>query len=218
MLRFGPDGGPVVVAALPLWEEANRSRALVAGMLRGLAARGIGGILPDLPGTGDSPIATRTASLFMMKDAYEALVATLGDRPVYGLGIRSGALLDPFGLLAGRWYLSPQTGNELLGEVLRMLAATGRRTDRWGLFGSEAPVGIAGNLVSPTLLTGLADAEPLDQAGVPRRTVRLTGDPRTADAHVEGTPPWRRAEPGGDPALARRLADDLADWIARCEG
>ena len=51
-----------------------------------------------------------------------------------------------------------------------------------------------------------------------RRTVRLDTDPQPADRHVPGTPLWRRAEPGNDPALAVLLADDIADWIARCAG
>ena len=46
MLRFGPAGGPVVVAALPLFEEANRTRSFVVTILRLLAARGIAGALP----------------------------------------------------------------------------------------------------------------------------------------------------------------------------
>ena len=50
------------------------------------------------------------------------------------------------------------------------------------------------------------------------RTVRLDTDPKPADRHVPGTPLWRRAEPDNDPALAAILADDIADWIAACEG
>ncbi|MEG8052367.1 hypothetical protein QP185_02180 [Sphingomonas aerolata] len=53
MLRFGPDAGPRVIAVLPLFEEANRTRAFLVETLRALAGRGIGSILPDLPGTGE---------------------------------------------------------------------------------------------------------------------------------------------------------------------
>jgi hypothetical protein len=52
----------------------------------------------------------------------------------------------------------------------------------------------------------------------PLRTVRLDTDPKPADRHVPGIPLWRRAEPDNDPALAALLADDIADWIATCEG
>src|SRR3546814_8095624 len=54
MLRFGPDTGPVVVLALPLFEEANRTRAFAVTMLRALAERGVASVLPDLPGQGRS--------------------------------------------------------------------------------------------------------------------------------------------------------------------
>ncbi len=39
MLRFGPADGLVVVAALPLFEEANRTRAFMVTILRALAER-----------------------------------------------------------------------------------------------------------------------------------------------------------------------------------
>ena len=51
----------------------------------------------------------------------------------------------------------------------------------------------------------------------PCRVVRLEGDSASADLHVAGSPLWRRAEPDNDPALALALADDLADWVRRCE-
>ncbi|HWU71836.1 MAG TPA: hypothetical protein VN137_00025, partial [Sphingomonas sp.] len=58
MMRFGPATGPVVVAVLPLFEEANRTRTFVSGVLRRLAARDIAGALPDLPGQGESLVPT----------------------------------------------------------------------------------------------------------------------------------------------------------------
>ena len=63
MLRFGPDNGPIVVAALPLFEEANRTRQFTCTILRALAERGVGSMLPDFPGTGESVVATVDATL-----------------------------------------------------------------------------------------------------------------------------------------------------------
>src|ERR1700741_3511005 len=54
MLRFGPDTGPVVIAVIPLFEEANRTRAFIVTILRALAGLGIASAVPDLPGTGES--------------------------------------------------------------------------------------------------------------------------------------------------------------------
>ena len=74
MLRFGPDAGPRVVAVLPLFEEANRTRAFLVAMLRALAGHGIGSILPDLPGTGESVVETRDLRLADLRQAFAALV------------------------------------------------------------------------------------------------------------------------------------------------
>ena len=193
MIRFGPATGPVVVAALPLFEEANRTRAFAVTILRALAARGIASALPDLPGQGESLIPTAQATLANLRQAFAAVP---GD---YTLAIRSGALLDA-GERKGRWHLSPQTGGELVRELGKLLQAGGS-----GDFG--------GNIVSDVLLSALEGAEPESA-----RAVRLETDVRPANLKIEGAPQWRRAEPDNDPALAELLADDIAAWVRRCEG
>lgn len=207
MLRFGPDAGPLVVAVLPLFEEANRTRAFLVAMLRALAGRGIGSILPDLPGTGESVVETRDLRLPELRQAFAALVGTLGV-PVYAVAIRSGALVDCDASLAGRWRLAPQSGNELLRDLNRIRAA------------STMPdaEGYAGNSLSEALLTDLRDAVPCEAGGAASRTVRLESDPRPADARYAGAPLWRRSEPGSDATLSDTLAADIAGWIATCGG
>lgn len=205
MLRFGPDTGPVVVAALPLFEEANRTRAFAVAILRALAMRGIGSILPDMPGQGESLIDVSDTTVSMMRDAYRALADTLADRAIYAVGIRSGALLDANARIAGRWHLSPQTGTELLRDLSRI----GWATDA---------AGYAGNRLSQGMLTELAGLSASMTEIVAHRTVRLDTDPRPADLKVAGVPLWRRAEPGNDADLAETLARDIAGWIDACEG
>jgi hypothetical protein len=203
MLRFGPDAGPLVVAVLPLFEEANRTRAFLVAMLRALAERGIGSILPDLPGTGESVVETRDLRLPELRQAFAALVGTL-DAPVYALTIRSGALVDCDASLAGRWRLAPQAGDDLLRDLNRIRAASTKPDAE----------GYAGNCLSEALLADLRDAVPYD----PSRTVRLESDPRPADARYPGAPLWRRSEPGTDATLSDTLAADIAGWIATCGG
>jgi hypothetical protein len=193
MLRFGPADGPVVVVALPLFEEANRMRTFTVTLLRALAARGIGGALPDLPGQGESLISTHGATIADMRRAFAAIP---GD---YTLAIRSGALLDA-GERKGRWHLAPQQGPELRRELDRLAAA-----------GSAGDFG--GNILSPALLAELESAQT-----APARVVRLESDARPADLKLPGPPLWRRAEPDNDPAFAETLADDIAAWIRMCEG
>jgi hypothetical protein len=192
MLRFGPATGPVVVAALPLFEEANRTRTFVVTILRALAERGIASTLPDLPGQGESLVPTEHATLADMRAAFAAVPGE------YTLALRSGALLDA-GDRKARWQLAPQDGPALLRELERIRVA-GNGND----FG--------GNRLTPQILSELAGAAPAEA-----RIVRLDGDPKPADRKIPGSPLWRRAEPDNDPALAALLADDIAAWVRACE-
>ncbi|RYY46860.1 MAG: hypothetical protein EOP59_02150 [Sphingomonadales bacterium] len=192
MLRFGPATGPVVVAALPLFEEANRTRTFMVTLLRALAERGIASVLPDLPGQGESLVPTVEATLASMRAAFAAVP---GD---YTLAIRSGALLDAGGRKA-RWHFAPQQGSELLRELNRMRQAGGGED-----FG--------GNRLNADLLAEL------EHAATPEaRVVRHQTDAKAADRKVPGAPLWRRAEPDNDPALAELLGEDIAEWIRACE-
>jgi len=207
MLRFGPDAGPIVIAALPLFEEANRTRQFLVTILRALAVLGIGSVLPDLPGTGESIVVTGEARLRDQRTAYTELAQRLG-RNTYGISIRSGALFDTDAALAGRWQLSPQTGEDLLRELDRVRVAS--RSAR------ASDTDYAGNTLSREMLADLHDAKPYAGAG-PLRVVRLESDPRDADVKYAASPLWRRSEPDSDTALAQILAGDISNWIAACE-
>lgn len=220
MLRFGPDtdehGGPVVIAAPPLFEEANRTRAFIVTILRALGHRGVAGALPDLPGQGDSLIPTSETTLIELREGFAAAAASLGG-PKFSLAIRSGALLDCTAALAGRYHLSPMTGSELRRELIRSRQASARESaepfDPAAIDSATDPVELAGNLIAPQLLRELSEAAPATQFA---RTVRLETEARPADAKLCGGPLWRRAEPGNDPDFAVRIADDIAAWIATC--
>lgn len=210
MLRFGPDTGPVLIVALPLFEEANRTRTFTVGLLRMLAARGITSLLPDVPGQGESLVPLTSMTIPRMAEALAAVTGRCRaeGRRSYALGIRSGALLDSAAAHAGRWHFAPQSGEDLLRDLHRIWRAAGHTGDRDVMMRGAGTVEIAGNLLSADLLSSLAAATPIDQPGVPRRIV---------DRPPDSTPLWRRSEPGNDPALARTLADDIAIWLATCE-
>jgi len=207
MLRLGPDAGPIVIAALPLFEEANRTRQFLVTILRELADHGIGSVLPDLPGTGESIVVTGEARLRDQRKAYTDLSQRLG-RNTYGISIRSGALFDTDAALAGRWQLSPQSGEDLLRELDRTRATS--RSAR----ANETEY--AGNTLSREMLADLHDAKPYAGAGR-LRVVRLESDPRDADVKYAASPLWRRSEPDNDISLAQILAGDISNWIASCE-
>lgn len=205
-LRFGPSDGPVVLALLPLLEEANRTRAFAVDVLRRLAASGVGSVLPELPGTGESLVPTRELRLADLRAAVADLAAQCG-APVIGFAIRSGCLLDTEAALAGRWQLAPQDGTELRKEWARI---------RQLPLDLHTENEVAGNHVAPALLAELE--APTATAAAPRRVARLESDPRPADVRVPGTPLWRRTEPDAYPALAERVAEDLLAWVRQCVG
>lgn len=200
-LRFGPDHGPTVIAALPLFEEANRTRASLVAVLRRLAERGIGSALPDLPGRGESLLPTHEATLTAWRTAFAAAALTLPG-PVHAVSWRGGALVDTEAEVASRWHLVPVFGAETMRELRRVQAAAGGE-----LF--------AGNRLSAAMIAELETAEH-HSAGDALRTVRLATDSRPADAHLPGRPLWRGAEPGTDSALEAALADDIVAWVTAC--
>lgn len=216
MLRFGPATAPVVVVALPLFEEANRTRAFAVTILRALAEHGIAGALPDLPGQGESLIPTHETGLAKLRTGFAAAVSGLS-APAFTLAIRSGALLDGDAAVAGRYHLSPMAGADLRRELVRARQASSREAgeafDPASLDTATDPVELAGNLIAPALLTELTAAIPSAEAV---RTVRLETEAKPADAKLSGSPLWRRAEPDNDPIFAQAVANDLAAWIATC--
>lgn len=231
MLRFGPDDGPVVVMLLPLFEEHNRTRTFAVTMLRALARLGVASVLPDLPGQGESLVPTDAVTIFRMRECVEAVVDAVGRkaRQSHAVAFRSGALLDPLGLFASRWYLAPQPGPALLRELSRIKQAELEYKtalgDCWWLDGDlpadapDPPVQVAGNLIAANVFTELSALQPWPAEAMGRlRTVRLESDPAPADLKLPGMPLWRLAEPGNNPALAQGLAGDIATWVRTCEG
>ena len=229
MLRFGPEDGPVAVLALPLFEEANRTRTFGVSILRALAARGIGGVLPELPGQGESTVATTDVTLLMIREGYAGAIEKMygESRRAYSICLRSGLAVAAAAHGLGRWCLTPLAGSAVLDDLVRTLAAVRRDDDVrvlrhiYAYEEAHFPMEVAGNILSYTMieeLMGDSSSVRVGSIGIPARTVRIEGDPRPADRIVAGPPLWRRAEPGNDPALAETLAADIADWIAACEG
>lgn len=206
MLRVGPDDAPLAIVALPPFEEANRTRTFAVTIMRALASRGIASALPDLPGTNDSLVATEDATLESWRTTFAIAAQATG--AVAAVAIRAGALIDHDAPVAGRWHLSPQSGAMLVRELTRIRDAGGGGSD-------DTVVEIAGNRLSRHLLGELGAAVPSDRG---TRTVRFDTDAQPADLKVAGSPLWRRAEPDNDPALAERLANDIAEWIRTCAG
>jgi hypothetical protein len=201
MLSHGPQSGPQLLVLQPLFEEMNRCRAMIAGLCRALAGRGIGCWLPDLPGTGESLRALDTVTWEDWLAAGEAAAAMAreasGTTPTV-LAIRGGALLDH---RAGRrkLRLAPTTGRSLLSDLRRSALAS-----------ASDPAHPAGYTLSPALAEALGAAEPVPDGDI--RTLRLASDDRPADHRIEGMPLWRRPEPATDRDMEAALVEDIVRW------
>jgi len=203
MLAYGPPDGPQLLVLQPLFEEMNRCRAMIAGICRALAERGIGCWLPDLPGTGESLralddirwedwLAAIEAAATMVRNETSTLPSTFA--------IRGGALLDQ-AAVSRRLRLAPTTGRSLLSDLRRSALASG-----------SDPARPAGYTLSPALVDALANAEPSADGDV--RTLRLASDDRPADRRIDGTPLWRRPEPATDKGMEVAIVEEIASWIA----
>lgn len=202
-MRIGEAEAPPVLFVPPLFEELNRTRALIAAAMRALAARGYGCWLPDLPGTGESERDLGKIDWETWRHGVESAarnVARAAGRAPLVASLRGGALLDDAADAAARWRLSPITG-----------AAVVREMERSGLAGGVAWAGYA---PPEALIAALRATVP--QAASPLRTVRLEGDPGEADARLEGPALWRRSEPGRSAALAEAMAADIDTWARSC--
>ncbi len=197
-LRYGINYPLQIIIIEPLFEEKNRCRRLLSSVMRGLANNGIGSVLPDLPGTGESLLDISAVSFDDWQDALKAVVDAI--KPEVVASLRGGALLDGAVAAKGCWRFAPETGARIARDL--------RRTR---LSGSAL---YAGHAISDSFLNALESAIPCPL--VPLRTLRLESDAGDADTRVAGTPLWRRAEPGDDPELAAKLVADLTDWVKQC--
>ena len=204
MMRIGAAEASPILFVPPLFEEMNRTRALIAAMMRALAAGGFGCWLPDLPGTGESERSLDEVSWddwrAAVSEAADHSAAASGREPVVA-AIRGGCLIDDAAEGSGHWRFAPVTG-----------ASLARDMERSGMAG----VAWAGYQPSPSLRAELESALPEHEARL--RIARLASDRGEADAKFAGPALWRRSEPGFSAALAEAAAADLAAWAKTCAG
>ena len=190
LTSVGDPAAPVLLFLPALFEEMDRTRALLLQTMRALAADGWRCTLLDLPGTGESETALEAVEWRHWRDAAIAAAASVGPKAV--VSVRGGALPDDLGLPA--WRLAPVTGAALVRDL-----------ERTGLVGASG----GGYAPSPALLDALRAAVP---TGDRVRTARLASDPAPADVQFDASPLWRRSEPQGSPPLAAAMAADIAAW------
>lgn len=202
LMRIGRREAPAILFVPPLFEEMNRTRALIVATMRALTRRGHGCWLVDLSGTGESERDLAEVTWEDWRHDAAAAAAHIAERSGTPLiaSLRGGALIDDGAAARGWWRLAPLDG-----------AAVARDMARSGLAGG---VEWAGYRPSPALEAALAEARPAAMGSL--RIVRLASDRGEADAKVDGPALWRRSEPGRSDELAAALAADLDDWSGEC--
>ena len=196
-VRIGTHHPRQILIIEPLFEEKNRTRRLIADVMRGLDDREIGSTLPDLPGTGESLTDTATVGFDDWKDAISAVDQIIN--PALTVSLRGGALLDRGAKRA--WRLAPENGARIVRDLKRSQLTSAAATPLY-----------AGHVLSDRFLSELEAVLLPNHSTL--RTIRLESDGAEADLKLAGTPLWRRAEPGEDAALAAAIVGDIAAWMS----
>jgi len=211
VMRIGSADAPAIIVLPPLLEEMNRTRALLATMMRALAGFGYGCWLPDLPGTGESG---RRLDACDWED-WTAALASLADqvrsasgRPPVVASLRGGCLLDDRAEARCHWRFAPAEGASLARDLLRSSLIAPAQQE--GEIVELAGYPLRRSLLERLKATSVPPVSPL-------RTVRLATDRGDADLKIEGPALWRRSEPANAPNLAATLAEDIRAWIVRCD-
>ncbi|HMS21567.1 hypothetical protein [uncultured Sphingorhabdus sp.] len=213
VLCFGAEASRQILIVPPLFDEMNRSRRMLVQAMRGLAERGTGSFLVDLPGCNESLTSLEKQSLSTWREAVGAAATQFGATHIASL--RGGALVDNGAANLPHWRLAPAKGSSLLKTMIRTRIAgdkeAGKATSEAGLMeaAKAAPIELAGNMLGPAMVAELASAEP---AEVAQLTLRALGQ------DIAGSTLWLRAEPQDDPAMSDAIATDLHEWSASCGG
>jgi hypothetical protein len=206
----GPEGDEYVLAfdrsraarlliLPPLFDEANKTRHLLAEVMRRLDGAGIDCFLPDLPGCNESLAPLETQTLAGWRAATVAAGEHFGCTHV--LTVRAGALMAPE--LPG-WRYAAQSGPGVLRAMLRARviasreAGTDESSEKLLQQAREHGLELAGYRLGATLIGELLNAD---------SSADLTD---IAQGDVGGSGLWLRAEPGFDADQADALAAIVA--------
>ncbi len=189
----------------PLFEEANRMRRTLAEIMRALDSAAIGALIPDLCGTGESVQPISSASLAVWRQNVADASKALGGehRSALVVSFRGGSLIDDAAAATHWLRVAPETGARIVRDL--------RRTQLAGHGDWDT---LAGHRLSAAFVAELEAAVPA--AITPLQIARLESDTAEADHRFSGSPIWRRAEPGEDPALIAAITETLIHWARKC--
>src|SRR6185369_2681030 len=120
-MRIGRPHAPAILFVPPLFEEMNRTRALIVAAMRRLAKGGQCCWLLDLGGTGESERALDAVTWDDWRHdviAAAAYVAGRSKKPLIA-ALRGGALLDDGAIARGWWRFAPMDGAAVVRDMVR---------------------------------------------------------------------------------------------------
>lgn len=200
-LQLGQSGGPCLLV-LPAWfDEGNKTRHFTVEAMRALERRGVGSVMPDLPGCNESKAPLPAQDLASWRAAAQAAATAFGCTHV--LAIRAAATIAPS--LPGFAY-APLAGKSALRALLRARVLYNKEAGRTETTDGLLAAGMAGGLELAGYHLGAAMVADLAAAELPASTL-VPVDPG-------GPGLWLRAEPGHDPAQAAALAALIAEGMA----
>ena len=201
-LVAGPSDAAARVLIVPaLFDEANRTRRMLAETMRVLADAGIACVLPDLPGCNEGLAPLDAQDLTSWRAAMVA--ATDYFSATHVLSLRGGAVVAPLSLPG--WRFEPIAGAQVLRPMLRARTVAAREEGRSetmdGLLeqGRSAGIELAGYRLGAAMVRDLAAAALPDLSAQAVLNLEDLG----------GTALWLRSEPGEDAELSAALAARL---------
>ena len=180
-----------------LFDEGNKLRHFTVEVMRQLDAGGIDAMLPDLPGTNESPVPLAVQSLTGWRAAMTAAARHFAATHV--LTVRGGALLDP-GTLPGLRYAAVSGATIMRGMVRAQVLSdkeAGKATTSDDLKQRAQAEGatLAGYELGAGMVRDLLVGEPPETLAT-----------KVDQGELGGPGLWLRAEPAHDASQAERLA------------
>lgn len=191
-----------VLIVPPLFDELNKLRRLLVGVMRRLDGADIDSFLIDLPGTNESTAPLERQDGESWHRAATHAAEYFGATHV--LGVRGGSLFAPAHLPG--WLYAPIGGPAILNKLARSRTVAAREAGREEIvaelleLGAREGIELAGYRIGAKMIADLSHRR------VPERPKLGTIDQEA----IGGGGLWLRAEPGDAP----QQADALAAFVA----
>jgi len=202
----------------PLFEEANKLRHFLVRLMVSLAAdHDIGTILPDLPGTLESPQSLEDQTIYSWQNAIGTVHRSF--EPISHIAtFRGGCQLGVNIENTPQWQFTPMNAYQQMRTLARAQLASEREAgnDPQSLGNMlKALEDEGGHLIGYEISPAMAQSLEVTRKFVDDAayTVRLKGDNKAANSKIAGSPLWLRSEPGFDEQMMRSTSDNIANWV-----